>query len=92
MNSTIIDYRLHNLKTNEILGPFKAQESLFQAIVDLNLVDPEFIVSQQETTTELFDHKQPLDAWIFKKKKKPDIETEAMDKPKPIIIQAEVLR
>lgn len=94
------EYYLHNLKAQQISGPFESttegEDSLCQAIVDLSLPDGEWLVTEHVTEVSEKNFRQKLDMWIFKqkeKKKKKDVEADGVEITKglPKIITGEVL-
>jgi hypothetical protein len=88
----VVEYRLHDLKQNLIHGPFQETDELFQAVQDMNLHDPYFVVTKVEVSTELFIHDHALSMWLHKKKSKKtkDVDAEVV-KPEPITIEAELI-
>lgn len=85
------ELRLHNLKSNEILGPFETEAEVCQHIEDLSLTAQDYHVIQQEIHSELLPFDSTYKAWKYKKsKKKPDIETEPMPEKGLKVIKGEV--
>lgn len=92
MSSKIIEYKLHDLKENVILGPFSDPEEIFQIITTMGLLESQFVITQQEISTEFFKYEHAFSMWQHKQKAKKtkDVDGEVV-KAEPIIIKAELI-
>lgn len=91
--SKITEYKLHDLKENVIHGPFDGPDEVFQAVADMSMHEPYFIITKVEVETSMFDYGHAMTMWLHKQKSKKtkDVDAEII-KTDAIVIETGLVR